>query len=126
MVSDGKTVSVVDPRLKTFDHYPLGRTPLAMFLAHDVRQDPRVAIVRVDHFTDGFALTARDAGHPKAGQVTMTFASAPVRLTDWALTNAQGQVTRVKLANLQPTSGLDPALFVLRDPRATQAAGVVP
>jgi outer membrane lipoprotein-sorting protein len=126
MVSDGAHVSVVDPRLKTFDRYPLGSTPLALFLANDVRHDPRVAISRVEHFADGFALTAHAARHPKAGSVTLTFSSAPVRLTEWDLTDAQGGVTRVKIVSLEPTSGLDPSLFVLRDPRADRAGGAAP
>ena len=37
VVSDGRNVSVYDPRLKTFDAYPLGATPLSLFLA---RTDP--------------------------------------------------------------------------------------
>jgi outer membrane lipoprotein-sorting protein len=126
VVSDGFNVSVVDPRLKTFDRYPLGATPLSLFLARDVRLDRGVEVTRVDHFSDGFALTARDVRHRNAGTVTLTFADSPMRLREWSLTDAQGQVTRVKITTLEPASGLDPALFVLRDPRPTRMSGVHP
>src|SRR4051812_46683436 len=33
VVSDGGVVSIHDARLKTFDSYPLGATPLSLFLA---------------------------------------------------------------------------------------------
>ena len=33
VVSDGGVVSVQDTRLKTFESYPLGATPLSLFLA---------------------------------------------------------------------------------------------
>ena len=123
VVSDGFNVSIVDPRLKTFDRYPLGATPLSLFLARDVRLDRGVLVTHVAHFGDGFSLTARDARHPNAGEVTLTFASAPMRLREWSMTDAQNQTTRIKITALEPTSGLDPALFVLRDPRPPRAAG---
>ena len=126
VVSDGFNVSIVDPRLKTFDRYPLGATPLSLFLARDVRLDRGVEVTRVDRFGDGFALTARDARHRDAGSVTLTFADGPIRLREWSLTDAQGQVTRVKITTLEPASGLDPALFVLRDPRPARMSGVHP
>jgi outer membrane lipoprotein-sorting protein len=118
MVSDGAHVSISDPRLKTFSRYPLGATPLSLFLAREVRLDRGVQVTHVDRFSDGFALTARDVHHPKAGTITLTFADQPVRLREWSLTDAQGQTIRIRITALEPTSGLDPALFVLRDPRA--------
>jgi hypothetical protein len=39
------------------------------------------------------------------------------------MTDAQGGVTRVKITSLEPASGLDPALFVLRDPRPPRGGG---
>jgi outer membrane lipoprotein-sorting protein len=126
VVSDGYNVSISDPRLKTFDRYPLGSTPLSLFLARDVRTDRGVEITRVDHFADGFALTARDARHPRSGEVTLSFGQSPMRLREWSLTDAQGGVTRVKITTLEPASGLDPALFVLRDPRPPRSAGAHP
>ena len=125
VVSDGANVSVFDPRLRTFNHYPLKYTPLSLFLARQIRLDRGVEITHVTHFSNGFGLTARDARHETRGQITLTFATDPLRLTDWTMTDARGQTTRVDLTSLRPTSGLDPALFELHDPRgiapATQA-----
>lgn len=126
VVSDGFNVSIADPRLKTFDRYPLGATPLSLFLARDVRMDRGVEITRVEHFSDGFSLTARDARHRGAGTVILAFADSPIQLREWRLTDAQGQTTRVRITTLEPASGLDPALFVLRDPRSTRISGVHP
>jgi outer membrane lipoprotein-sorting protein len=117
IVSDGTNISRYDPRLKTYDHYPLGSTPLALFLAKDVRASKGVEVTHVQRFADSFAVTARDARHPRAGQVTLTFSDNPVRLREWALTDAQGGITRVRIAELQSVGSLDPDLFVLRDPR---------
>lgn len=111
VVSDGRTVFVVDPRLKTSNHYPLKYTPLSLFLARQIRLDRGVAITGVTHFVNGFGLTARDAHNETKGQITLTFATAPFRLSDWTMTDARGQTTRVRLTNLEPTSGLGDALF---------------
>ncbi len=111
MVSDGKTVWLWDPRLKTVNHRPLKSTPLALFLSEHVRLDQGVVVTQVDRFSDGFALTARDGRHQAQGQIVMVFGSDPMRLREWSLTDGQGRTTRVRLTGLRPTSGLDPALF---------------
>ena len=121
VVSDGATVSVFDPRLRTFNHYPLKYTPLSLFLARQIRLDRGVSVSHVTHFSNGFGLTARDARHQAQGQITLTFATDPMRLSDWTMTDARGQTTRVQLTSLEPTTGSDPALFELRDPRGKTA-----
>jgi outer membrane lipoprotein-sorting protein len=117
VVSDGATVSVFDPRLRTFNHYPLKYTPLSLFLARQIRLDRGVVVTHVTHFSNGFGLTARDARHEARGQITLTFTAAPIRLSDWTMTDARGQTTRVQITGLEPAPNTDPALFELRDPR---------
>jgi outer membrane lipoprotein-sorting protein len=62
-------------------------------------------------------ITLRDARHKNAGQLALTFAQSPLALTGWAITDAQGGTTRVRLTNLEPASGLDRSMFVGKDPR---------
>lgn len=117
VVSDGGVVSVQDNRLKTFDAYPLGATPLSLFLAKSIRLDRGVAITRVTRMADGFSITARDSRKETAGSITLTFADAPLALTGWTVTDAQSRPTRIQLLDLQRASGLDKSLFILKDPR---------
>ena len=117
VVSDGGVVSVQDTRLKTFDQYPLGATPLSLFLAKTIRLDKGVAINRVSRMADGFSITARDSRRQTAGQITLTFTESPLALAGWTVTDAQNRPTRVQLVGLQRASGLDGGLFVLKDPR---------
>lgn len=117
VVSDGGTVSVADSRLKTFDAYPLMATPLSLFLARTIRLDKGVQVTRVARASDGFSITARDGRRQTAGQITLFFTDAPLALAGWSVTDAQGRATRIQLAGLAATAGLDPALFVLKDPR---------
>lgn len=126
MVSDGKNVSVFDPRLHAFNRYPLKYTPLSLFLARQIRLDRGVVITHVTHFSNGFGLTAKDSRHEAQGQITLTFATDPFRLSDWTTTDARGQTTRIQITNLQPTSNTDPSLFELRDPRVPAPVSAAP
>jgi len=117
VVSDGGSVLVSDSRLKTFDSYPLGATPLSLFLAKTIRLDKGVQVTRVSRAADGFTITARDGKKETAGQLALTFSDNPMQLRSWAVTDAQGRTTQVRIDNLQPASGLAGELFVLKDPR---------
>ena len=117
VVSDGNIVSVADARLKTFDKYPLSATPLSLFLARTIRLDRNVRVTRVTRSPGGFSVTARDAGKQTSGALTLDFRDQPMALAGWAVTDAQGRVTRVRLSGLSPASGLDKSLFVLKDTR---------
>ncbi len=121
VVSNGATVAVADSRLKTFSAYPLATTPLSLFLARTVRLDQGVEVTRVGRESDGFSITARDARKQTAGEITLMFRDAPLVLAGWTVTDAQSRVVRVSLQGLKAASGLDPTLFVLKDPRPVAA-----
>ncbi|HEY8573607.1 LolA family protein [Phenylobacterium sp.] len=121
VVSDGAAVLVKDDRLKTFDRYPLASTPLSLFLAKQIRLDRGVSVTRLARHADGFTITARDGTKKTAGQISLTFTNAPMQLTGWAVVDAQGRQTRVKLVGLERASGLDAGLFTMKNPfRQTQ------
>ena len=117
VVSDGGTVAVVDSKLKTFDAYPLMATPLSLFLAKTIRLDRGVQVTRVARAADGFTITARDGKKETAGQIALSFTDNPLALVGWTVTDAQSRMTQVRLQGLQRASGLEPSLFVLKDPR---------
>ena len=116
VVSDGRYVLVYDRRLKTFDRYPLGATPLALFLQRHVRLDENVVVTRVDRFAGGFALTVRDGKKQAQGQIELTFNTMPMALRQWTITDAQGARTTIRISDLEPVANLDPSLFVLDRP----------
>lgn len=116
IVSDGHNVNVHDKRLKTFDRYPLGSTPLSLFLAKQVRLDRGVVVDRVVRTGDGFQIHARDGKRQAEGAIIMSFSGSPLRLSEWTIRDAQGGRTRVQLTSLRAAGQLDPGLFVLRDP----------
>lgn len=117
IVSDGSNVSVYDARLKTFDRYPLSRTPLVLLLAREVRLDRGVVITNVDRTAAGFTITAGDGRKEAQGKIIMIFSEDPMALRGWTVVDSRGQQTRVVLGDLAPADGLSPSLFRLQDPR---------
>src|SRR4051794_36940739 len=85
IVSDGSNVSVYDGRLKTFDRYPLSRTPLVLLLAREVRLDRGVVISSVDRTPSGFTINARDGRKEAEGRIALVFSDDPVALRGWTL-----------------------------------------
>jgi outer membrane lipoprotein-sorting protein len=120
ITSDGKTVTVSNSRLKTFQRLPLSSTPLAVFLAQHVRLDRGARVTRVDRTADGFSITARDSHGLAQGEITLYFLEAPLRLTGWAIIDAQARLTRVTLASLTPIATPAEDLFT-QSPKAGTA-----
>lgn len=118
MVSDGNQVAIVNPRLKTYDAYALNVTPLALFLAKEIRLDKGVQVTSVNRVAGGFSITASDRKRETQGQVTLVFSESPMALREWTVTDAQRGRTRVVLNSISEVASLDRSLFVLpRDPR---------
>jgi outer membrane lipoprotein-sorting protein len=115
MASNGHVVAVLNPRLKSYESYPLGMTPLSVFLAKDIRLDKGVQVVRVERLGDGFSVVARDAQH-RTGTIALTFAANPIRLSGWTITDAQGSSTRVTLTDFNRGGPFDGGLFELKNP----------
>ncbi len=119
VVSNGKNVNIFDSRLKTFESYPLSKTPLNLLLAREVRLDRGVVITDVRPLADGFTIVAQDARRQALGKITMDFSDSPLGLMGWTITDIKGGQIRVRLSDFGATSALDPKLFELTDPRRT-------
>jgi outer membrane lipoprotein-sorting protein len=117
VVSNGANVNIFDSRLKTYESYPLSKTPLNLLLAREVRLDRGVIITDVRPLADGFTIVAQDAKRQALGRISIDFSTSPMQLMGWTVTDIKGGQIRVRLADFAETSDLDPKLFVLTDPR---------
>jgi outer membrane lipoprotein-sorting protein len=96
---DGRTVVLSDSQRKTFQRVALSSTPLGVFLSDHIRLDRGAQVTNVERNADGFSITARGP-NARDGQITLFFAEKPLRLSGWAVVDAQGHVTRVTLGGL--------------------------
>lgn len=120
VAADGYNVKMHDPRLNTFDQYPLSATPLTLFLARNINLD-RGGVTEVRRLGDAFSITVRDTQRRAEGAITLVFSNNSNTLREWTVVDAQGRRTRVQLTNLTRGGALPDSLFVLRDPRARTA-----
>jgi outer membrane lipoprotein-sorting protein len=119
IASDGRLVSVLNPRLKTFQSYPLGLTPLSIILSREIRLGRSVQVSAVTKIPGGFSVVAKSGRKGEEGRIALTFTAAPLALTGWTITDAQGRETRIRLVDLRPASGFDQSLFNLPHPPVT-------
>lgn len=120
IVSDGRNVNMWDPRLQSFDQYPLSETPLSLFLSKQISFNQGVIISAISSNAAGFTLKARDRRKQVEGFVTMTFAqdaTGNVMLKEWTVVDQQNRPTTVKLLSFTRDSALKPDLFVLNKPQ---------
>ena len=115
IVADGRRINVSDPRLKTFNSYPQGSTPLSLFLGRTIDID-RGAVTSVTRTGHGFSINARDRSNPRLGYITLSFSGSPIQLREWTVVDGKGQRTRVQLTSMTRASGFSPSLFVLNRP----------
>jgi len=123
MVADGKNVNMWDPRLQTFNRYPLGETPLSLFLSRQIRFDQGVIISSVSSSAQGFTLKARDRRKQVEGYVSLTFgqdAAGNVILQSWTVVDQQNRPTTVQLTSMTRGISLKPSLFVLNKPQGAK------
>jgi outer membrane lipoprotein-sorting protein len=116
VASDGHRVAVVDRRLKTIRAYPLGMTPLGLFLGRNIRLDRGVRVASVEREPEGLTIVAVEAQHRDRGSIALSFRSSPIALTGWTLTDGRGVKVQVRLSDFSSIGPQDPKTFELADP----------
>ncbi|GAB4354956.1 MAG: outer membrane lipoprotein carrier protein LolA [Oricola sp.] len=100
VVADGKSLVVNNKKLKTWDIYPLGKTPLKVLLGDriDLSGD-RVRSVREDD--DLTTIVIGDKQLFGDSEITMMFDPNSYDLRQWTIRDAQGKDTTVMVYNVQ-------------------------
>lgn len=101
-----------DPELNQTTNIPMGSTPLGILLAKHVDLTAAgVAVTAIERQPgeDDITLIRRDK--PAAGTITLVFATAPLQLEQWIVTDAQGRHTSVHLYNIVPGGPYPDSLF---------------
>jgi outer membrane lipoprotein-sorting protein len=126
IVSDGHEVAEVDRRLKTRHVYPLGWTPLALFLAKDIRLDRRVRIVQVIRGAGTLRVVVKEGASRAQGAIALDFSDPPLALTGWSLSNGRGGAVTVRLESFARIEPRDASFFKLGERPANPAPPAEP
>lgn len=98
VISDGKSVVILNQRLKTSDLYPLSKTPLKLLL--DTKIDLSGGRVKsIKEESDLTTIQLADKSVFGNSKITMMFDPKSYDLRQWTITDAQGKDTTVMIYN---------------------------
>ncbi|GGG01521.1 MULTISPECIES: outer membrane lipoprotein carrier protein LolA [Rhizobium] len=112
VISDGKNVVVGNIKLKTWDLYPLSKTPLTLLLADriDLSND---AVRGVKEESDLTTIVLGNKTIFGDSTITMMFDSKTYDLRQWTITDNQGKDTSVMIYNVKTGVSLDEKVFAI-------------
>jgi outer membrane lipoprotein-sorting protein len=118
IVSNGTSILVKNRRLATQEIWPLSQTPLRFLTSDniDLLKDANVTGVYQEQNFVSVVLEEKNAIGGKA-QLQLLFSGRDYALTQWTVTDAQGQETSVALSNVEPVRKIDDRMFEITTPR---------
>ena len=115
IISDGVTVSMQEPKRKSYDSAPLASTSFSLFLKSDVDLKKSGNVTGASSHDGAYFVTLVDRSGEAQGKMELEF-GAGFDLRGWTATDGTGARTRVKLTDIQTNVTLQPALFVVKAP----------
>jgi outer membrane lipoprotein-sorting protein len=112
VMAGGGMVAIFDPKSnQPPEQYPIKRTPLNLILERKVDLAKRNMVV--GHTTDGTMtyVTAQDPENPEYGTIQLAFSADPIALQHWVIDDGAGNLTTVKLSDLEIVNELSSFLF---------------
>lgn len=108
--ADGRTVGVHNRKLKTWDFFPLSKTPLKLLLADKISvNDKSIKSVKTEEDLTTVVLGNKSIfGNSK---ITLMFDPQSFDLRQWTITDNQGKDTTVMIFNVQRNIDLNRRLF---------------
>jgi outer membrane lipoprotein-sorting protein len=112
VIADGKSVVILNEKLKTSDLYPLSKTPLKLLL--DERIDLSGGTVKsVTEESDLTTIKLSDKRVFGGSTITMMFDPNSSELRQWTITDSKGKDTTVMIFNVQEGVKIDPEMFTI-------------
>ena len=113
-----------DTKLGQTSNIPIGQTPLGILLApHIDLLSGELRVTGIRRLPGELQLTLVRSGNPGEGSLTLTFATDPLTLRQWTVTDAQQQRTTVTLSDMQTGGSFDPSLFEPNAPSVNPSRG---
>jgi len=123
IVSNGRSLTMVDYEVNQVERWPIGNSPLGALLdpKRDVKRYGRLVPTQNPNV---LSIEVKDPRKPEYGTITLVFVrngSAPggLELTSWVALDAQNKRTTVRLSNQRYGMAVPDSTFTYRDPRRT-------
>ncbi len=110
VISNGKTVAVHNRKLKTWDFYPLDKTPLKLLLSDKIEYNAKTIknVVSEDDLT---TIVMGDEQVFGNSEITLMFDPKTFDLRQWTVRDARGSETSVMVFNVQKNVTIPAKLF---------------
>jgi outer membrane lipoprotein-sorting protein len=109
VIADGQSVAVSNVRMKTYNIYPLSKTPLKLLLGNRIDLSGN-EVKDIQQSPDATTIKLADKSVFGDSKLTMMFDPKTFALKQWTVTDAQGDTT-VLIFNVQEGVPIDPSLF---------------
>ena len=110
VIADGRMVVVGNQKLKTWDIYPLSKTPLNLLLGETIDLSSKM-VHDVKEEADLTTIVLGDKSVFGDSTITMMFDPKTYDLRQWTITDAQGKNTSVMVFNVQTGVDLNDRIF---------------
>ena len=118
LVAGHGLVVYYDRELEQTTNIPIGETPLGILLRDDLSlSGGDVKVVRVERLPGQLQVTVLRNATPADGTLTLIFSDPPLALRQWIVVDAQRQVTRVSLNDIELGGGFDQDMFTFINPK---------
>ena len=108
--ADGRTVGINNKKLKTWDYFPLRKTPLRLLLADKIDVNDK-AIQSVKLEEDLTTVVLADKSLFGKSKITLMFDPNSYDLRQWTITDNQGKDTSVMIFNIKKNVKFKKRLF---------------
>lgn len=110
VIADGKSVVINNQKLKTWDLYPLSKTPLKLLLDDQIDLSGK-KVKSVKEEADLTTVELADKSVFGNARIAMMFDPKSYELRQWTITDAQGKDTTVMIFNVKQGVDIDASLF---------------
>ena len=123
VVADGTSVAVRDRKLNTQDLYFISQTPLKFLIRDRIDLARDLSVTEVANDPGGVRVSLEDRSTLGGTSKIQLYFDADMKvLSQWRITDPQGYLTTVQLANLRKGSAVDGTLFFIDYGRAEDKA----
>lgn len=116
IVADGTLIHFYDANTNQSQSAPIQSTLANFFLRSNMSFDKDLDVARVEEIDEHVHITLTQKDSPDSGNITLSFGQSPFVLKGWRVAEFNGNVTRMRLKNLETDPELANNLFVFKDP----------
>jgi outer membrane lipoprotein-sorting protein len=106
-----------DPAVKQTTNIFLSSTPLGLLLQDNLKLSGDVTVTGIARAKGQIQLTLIRTGKDGAGAITLIFATDPMTLRSWIITDAQGRHTQISLYNVKYGGNYPNSMFTFVGPQ---------